>query len=162
MLRRVVGFLLLLLACIVPAIAQLPSAKLLAMVDAHAYQDFPKREDILAVIEIESKFDPKAHGLGGRGLMQVRGGSLNPKKNLEQGIGYLRDMFLLFGSEHKAFLAYNAGPGRVMQGKGKGLRNAAKYLKKVLAVRSFYVVKAEPENLSVSEPETLIILDPDP
>lgn len=138
----------------------IPSKSLLALVDQRVYEDFPKREDILAVIQVESKFNSKAKGLGGRGLMQVRHGSYDPELNLTQGVQYLRDMYERYGSSRKAFMAYNAGPKAIDQGKGLGFKRASIYVKKILAVRSIYVIPKEESNVDHSNHPESISLDP--
>jgi soluble lytic murein transglycosylase-like protein len=85
---------------------------------------------VLALIEIESAFDPAAIShRGARGLMQLRGPTLrreaersgldwrdphDPIVNVQAGIRYLRRLLDAFGREELALMAYNAGPNRIL------------------------------------------------
>jgi hypothetical protein len=85
---------------------------------------------VLAVIEIESSYDPGAlSGRGARGLMQLREPTLrreveraglewedarDPAVNVQAGIRYLRRLLDAFGREEVALMAYNAGPNRIL------------------------------------------------
>jgi soluble lytic murein transglycosylase len=87
---------------------------------------------ILAVIHVESRFDPRAvSSKGAMGLMQIRpatarevAGSLgieltaddqlfDPELNILLGSGYLRYLVDRFDDRDTALAAYNAGPTRV-------------------------------------------------
>ena len=117
---------------------------------------------VLAVIEQESSFDPRAtSAVGARGLMQImpatgRGLGVrnandlyNPMVNLRAGIGYLKDLwnqfsdvtFAQLGSINPstnqqvkmAIAAYNAGPGAVGKyGNVPPYRETRDYVAKVL------------------------------
>ncbi len=84
---------------------------------------------VLAVIEVESAFDPAARSFrGAMGLMQLRpstlrselqrarlsGGDLrDPVVNVRGGIRYYRRLLRIFKSQDAALMAYNAGPKRI-------------------------------------------------
>ena len=116
---------------------------------AHKYQktNFPKAEDILAVIGVESSFDPDAvSGLKrdpAVGLMQVRPGVWNINRgelegNIEAQIAYGADILRLYYKKlrHKdsAIAAYNVGMGEF-----RGGNNAEGYVAKVQHERQQYV-----------------------
>jgi hypothetical protein len=85
---------------------------------------------VLALIEVESSYDPGALSRrGARGLMQLReptlrreveraglewDGTLDPAVNIQAGIRYLRRLLDAFGREEVALMAYNAGPNRIL------------------------------------------------
>jgi soluble lytic murein transglycosylase-like protein len=85
---------------------------------------------VLALIQIESRFDPAALSeRGARGLMQLREPTLlrevehagldwesaaDPAVNVQAGIRYLRRLLDAFGGEEVALMAYNAGPNRIL------------------------------------------------
>jgi soluble lytic murein transglycosylase-like protein len=84
---------------------------------------------VLAMIEVESGFDPAARSnRGARGLMQVRPATLwaeaarsglagedphAPELNVPAGVLYYRRLLDTFGNKYLALVAYNAGPNRV-------------------------------------------------
>jgi soluble lytic murein transglycosylase-like protein len=84
---------------------------------------------VLAVIEVESRFDAEALSeAGAMGLMQLReptllkelrrqgipGDPRDPVKNVQAGVHYLRRLLDAFGREEVALMAYNAGPNRIL------------------------------------------------
>ncbi|HET6439164.1 MAG TPA: lytic transglycosylase domain-containing protein [Anaeromyxobacter sp.] len=84
---------------------------------------------ILAVIEVESRFDEVAtSGAGALGLMQLReptlrrelerqglsGDPFDPVVNVQAGVRYLRRLLDAFPREDLALMAYNAGPNRIL------------------------------------------------
>ncbi len=85
---------------------------------------------VLALIEVESSFDPVAlSGRGAMGLMQLREPTLrreleragleleypyDPIANVQAGVRYLRRLLDAFGREEVALMAYNAGPNRIL------------------------------------------------
>jgi soluble lytic murein transglycosylase-like protein len=85
---------------------------------------------VLALIEVESSYDPAAlSNRGARGLMQLREPTLrremeragldwedahDPAVNVQAGIRYLRRLLDAFGREEVALMAYNAGPNRIL------------------------------------------------
>jgi soluble lytic murein transglycosylase-like protein len=86
---------------------------------------------VLAVIEVESGWDPAAlSGRGARGLMQLREPTLrreleragleledphDPVANVLAGVRYLRRLLDAFGRQELALMAYNAGPNRILR-----------------------------------------------
>lgn len=85
---------------------------------------------VLALIEVESSFDPAAlSSRGARGLMQLREPTFrrelerhrlapddphDPVANVQAGVRYLRRLLDAFGREEVALMAYNAGPNRIL------------------------------------------------
>jgi hypothetical protein len=85
---------------------------------------------VLAVIQVESSYDPDALShRGARGLMQLREPTFrreleraglrwedahDPAVNVKAGIRYLRRLLDAFGREEVALMAYNAGPNRIL------------------------------------------------
>jgi soluble lytic murein transglycosylase-like protein len=107
---------------------------------------------VLAIIEQESDFDPKARGTGGSmGLMQVRPfvardiakrhgipwtgprTLLDPAANVSIGACYLGEMFEMYPDPALAIAAYNLGPYRVQRFVSRGHHPRPKYLLDVLA-----------------------------
>jgi soluble lytic murein transglycosylase-like protein len=85
---------------------------------------------VLALIQVESGFDPRAlSNRGARGLMQLREPTMrrelersglalddphDPVANVQAGVRYLRRLLDAFGREEVALMAYNAGPNRIL------------------------------------------------
>ncbi|HEY6002091.1 MAG TPA: lytic transglycosylase domain-containing protein, partial [Anaeromyxobacter sp.] len=85
---------------------------------------------VLALIEVESAYDPAALSeRGARGLMQLREPTMrrelerhglvledprDPVANVRAGVRYLRRLLDAFGREEVALMAYNAGPNRIL------------------------------------------------
>lgn len=80
---------------------------------------------VLAVVEEESFYDPKAVSpTGAKGLMQIvpstfkrmggRGSSFNVEENVHVGVEYLRRLRRAFGSRDLYLIAYSAGPKPVL------------------------------------------------
>lgn len=85
---------------------------------------------VLAIIEVESAWDPAAlSGRGARGLMQLRVPTMqrelersglvlddphDPVANVQAGVRYLRRLLDAFGRAEVALMAYNAGPNRIL------------------------------------------------
>ena len=107
---------------------------------------------ILAIIEQESRFDPRARGShGSMGLMQIRpfvardvaqrhgipwAGPrtlLDPAANVAIGACYLGEMFDMYPDPALAISAYNLGPYRVQRMVAAGKTPRPKYLISVLA-----------------------------
>lgn len=91
----------------------------------HAYQDFPTRDDILAIIAMESRFNPFAKQGGSFGLMQVllktHKGLITNKNSVEDqvrvGSIILRQYYIDAGRSRKAaVMSYNVGPGAYKKG----------------------------------------------
>lgn len=84
---------------------------------------------VLAVIQVESAFDPRAVSpVGAAGLMQLLGPTMreeldrwrlgaadpfDPVANVRAGVRYLERMLGAFDDLELALMAYNAGPGRI-------------------------------------------------
>jgi hypothetical protein len=119
---------------------------------------------LLAVIHVESIFDPSARGRfvsgnesGAIGLMQVkyetasevarclnlpaisRSDLLKPEINLLIGVAYLTQLITQFKSFKLGLLAYNQGPVVVMQTLSSGEPLSLEYYRMVL--RSYYALK---------------------
>jgi hypothetical protein len=85
---------------------------------------------VLALIEVESSFDPGARShRGAAGLMQLREATMrrerelaglppadphDPIANVQSGVRYLRRLLDAFHREEVALMAYNAGPNRIL------------------------------------------------
>ena len=100
---------------------------------AHAQPDFPKLPHLLAIMAIESRFDPKARSKGNVGLMQInmtangdRLRNRSPEENVRVGAEILREGYFRLNGNHKgAVLSYNTGLGAYKQGR----RNTAYWRK---------------------------------
>lgn len=111
---------------------------------AFEYEDseFPKAEDILAVIGIESSFNPDSVSPlrkdPARGLMQVRPGiwNLDPESldsiesQIKYGVGILKHYYRKTGSQEDTLHAYNIGLTRFRRG-GRNERYVAKVQQEV-------------------------------
>jgi soluble lytic murein transglycosylase-like protein len=117
---------------------------------------------VLAVIQIESRFDRKAVSTrGAQGLMQVRGvvvdeligeGKIparrhdlkDPQVNVEIGVSYLAHLVEIFGDLNIALTAYNWGPTRIREKLAANQTIPSQYASKVLrAQRSLEIELAE-------------------
>ena len=109
-------------------------------------KSFPKASDVLAIVEVESRFDPKASFNGNYGLMQINYSTHKEKveskkhlkeisKNLEIGIDYLEELNKNHNIKARSSIynAYNVGPSATRRGK----RNA-EYVKKVTIAKAKY------------------------
>lgn len=96
--------------------------RIVAMAEKAAKEnDFPRRNMILAIIAVESRFNPKASYLGSKGLMQIRVNShrkelvgknpLSIEDNISVGVGILRQYKELAKSDKLTIIAYNQGIG---------------------------------------------------
>jgi soluble lytic murein transglycosylase-like protein len=103
----------------------------------YEYADFPKREDIMAIIAVESRFEPKSQHKGSVGLMQVNrsankrlieGNLFDTEENIRVGVLILRTYYLALGNARAAVLAYNSGIGGYLKG-AKNQSYYKKYLK---------------------------------
>jgi hypothetical protein len=109
---------------------------LVSIAEKYAYSDFPKKEDILAIVAVESRFRTNAHYGNSQGLMQIdrvanhkdiRGSLFDPEENIRVGVKILRKYYdLLGGNRRAAIMAYNEGIGLYMHG-----RRTRTYLTKV-------------------------------
>jgi soluble lytic murein transglycosylase-like protein len=117
---------------------------------------------VLAVIQIESRFDRKAVSTrGAQGLMQVRRvvvdelvgeGKIpahrhdlkDPQVNVEIGVSYLAHLVEMFGDLNIALAAYNWGPTRIREKLAANQTIPSQYVSKVLrAQRSLEIELAE-------------------
>lgn len=90
---------------------------------------------VTTIIAYESGFNPKATYYGCNGLMQVKGGSFNPRKNIRQGCSILQRCFYLNDYDTvRAITSYNKG----VRG-AKRYKDTIKYTKDVL--RTYNAVK---------------------
>jgi len=108
-------------------------------------------EFILAIIQIESAFNPTAVSVvGARGLMQIMPATgreiatevdiewegiktlYDPEINISMGMYYLFKMLLKYRDLRLALVAYNAGPGYVDGMLRRGRRLPDKYVDKVM------------------------------
>ena len=99
---------------------------------------------VLAVIAVESRFEPRAVSpKGARGLMQLMPGSarelgvadvFDAEANLEGGSRYLQALLRRYGGDlRRALAAYNAGPGAVARHRGvPPYRETRDYVRKVM------------------------------
>ncbi len=99
-----------------------PEIQAIVLEMAHKYELDPI--DLFAQIEKESNFNPKAVSeAGAKGLMQFmpiswkaygRGNIFDPRRNIEAGARYMRDLLKQFrGDREKALAAYNLGPTKL-------------------------------------------------
>lgn len=106
----------------------------------------------LAIIELESSFNPSAKGpAGSLGLMQLQPATaremamrrgirwknwrtlLDPEQNTRLGIAYLAEMRAKFGTIEHALAAYNIGPGNLRRLLARRPLTRGPYLTKVYA-----------------------------
>lgn len=120
--------------------------RVVAAATRFAYGSFPLRNSILAIIAVESSFDPYASYKGSKGLMQIQMAShredlagrnpCNIETNVEVGSKILHQYFTeLHGNEHAAVLAYNYGIGNYKNASRHGHKND--YYKKYVAELQF-------------------------
>lgn len=94
-----------------------------------AYSDFPRPEHLLAVIAVESSFNPKAHNRGNVGLMQINIAangkklrSRSMRENIRVGAELLREYYLMLRKDQRAtLLSYNAGIGNYLKGRYRSM-----------------------------------------
>lgn len=121
-----------------------------ALVEASREHDLPPAF-VLAVIEVESRFDPYAVSpVGALGLMQVlpstgapvarrlgivwRGPQtlFDPHANVRIGVAYLRELIDRYDNVRAALAAYNWGPGEIDARLRSGTLLPAHYVERVL------------------------------
>ena len=99
--------------------------EIMGYVSEYAYDDFPKPVHILAIMAIESSFNPKASSRGNVGLMQINLAANGKKlrnrglrENVRVGAELLHEYYLLLRCNHRAaVLSYNAGIGNYLKGR---------------------------------------------
>jgi hypothetical protein len=113
-----------------PELGDLPRRLLARTIVAEAEEARIDPLLVLALIQVESGYDPAAlSGRGARGLMQLREPTMrrelerhglafedphDPVANVQAGVRYLRRLLDAFGREEVALMAYNAGPNRIL------------------------------------------------
>lgn len=99
---------------------------IIELASKYAYDTFPKRNDILALIAVESSFNPMAKSKGCLGLLQIEKASHkklingrnlhNPEVNIEVGSKVLNMYYGLTGSNKRgAVLSFNSGIGNYLK-----------------------------------------------
>jgi soluble lytic murein transglycosylase-like protein len=102
------------------------ASTIISLAEDNAYETFPTKADILAIIEIESSFSSKSRFRDCFGLMMIQRKShkfklkgrdvMNPAVNIEVGAGILHEYFLALDSNvRSAVLASNAGIGNYLK-----------------------------------------------
>ncbi|MFP4415860.1 MAG: lytic transglycosylase domain-containing protein [Chitinispirillaceae bacterium] len=127
---------------------------------------------VLAVIHVESVFDPEALGRyrsgkysGAYGLMQLKYATalevavdlqisvtgikdlLIPEINIALGVGYLTRLIAQFNDLKLGILAYNQGPGTIRKNLRENQPLSIRYYEKVL--KSYYALKAESKHAEI-------------
>lgn len=90
----------------------------------YAHRDFPRKHDILAVIAVESRFNPNAISGGSKGVMQVLvkthrdkiSGKFDLKEQIRVGTLILRTNYEQTRNSNGAVMAYNVGLGAYERG----------------------------------------------
>lgn len=127
------------------------------VITAHKYADpvFPTAKDILAVIGVESSFNPNAVSQlkrdPARGLMQVRPGvwdvppeTLNTiDGQIKTGVDILKKYFKKFKSKEAALHAYNVGETTHRAARKDPSKGNPRYVPKVNKERTLYASNAE-------------------
>jgi hypothetical protein len=117
----------------------------LAVATAAARKHGVERALVLAVIGIESGFNPGAVSrVGARGLMQLMPATADdlgvdpadPRENVDGGTRYLAWLLNTFGDRRLALAGYNAGPGRVKRAGNRipAIRETEDYVRAVMAL----------------------------
>ncbi len=117
------------LATRIPGLAEPDRLRLADAILGEAWQAELDPLFVMAVIEVESRYDPAAKSdRGARGLMQLRPATLqgevarsglegndpsDPILNVRAGVRYYRRLLDAFRNPDLALMAYNAGPGRI-------------------------------------------------
>lgn len=126
---------------------------LLGVVERHARRFGLDPLTILAIIEVESRFDATAVSpRGAMGLMQIQAETarelaahlgipwtsddllLEPELNVLLGTAYLAGLIERFGTTETALSAFHIGPGRVEARQAQGLTLSATYANRVWGV----------------------------
>lgn len=99
--------------------------RIVRLAESHAKPDFPKPINLLAIIAVESSFNPKAHNSGNIGLMQINltanGKRLKNKsqeENIRVGAELLSEYHSrLRGNQRATILSYNSGISAYRRGR---------------------------------------------
>lgn len=114
----------------------------------YEHPDFPRAKDILAVISVESSFNPNAVSKlkrdPARGLMQVRPMTWKlPKESLatidgqiKHGAQILRQYYVKLGDKEAALHAYNVGLTNHYRAEANPKKGNPRYVPKILAARA--------------------------
>ncbi len=89
---------------------------------------------ISALITVESNWNAQASYKGCNGLMQVKGGSFEPDKNIRSGCSILAKAYRIFGDIPKALLAYNKGVTGAKRHIRQGGKINTKYVTKIMTI----------------------------
>ncbi|MDR0965067.1 MAG: lytic transglycosylase domain-containing protein [Myxococcales bacterium] len=131
-----------------------PEAYRALLEEACAHHGVPF-ELALAVMEVESAFDPNALSkAGAQGLMQLMPATaedmgvedaFDPRQNVFGGVRYLRRLTDLFGDDlDRVLAAYNAGPAAVLRADGvPNYPETKAYLARVLSLIEHYKTKPQ-------------------
>lgn len=130
------------LANIAPKMGRrLPSSFTASSTQPVAYKGWPQPMDVLAIMQVESKFDKNALDSvsGSTGLMQVNSSVHQvsqealkaPVTNLSWAIHLLRTYRSMVKSDSQALVAYNQGPGAVPETCGDNRICETEYTQKV-------------------------------
>jgi len=114
-------------------VPSIPAAQYADLLVFHGDPVFPTTTDLLAIMAIESRFDPNAKShVDARGLMQVLKGSYALHDNIPQGTDILKQYYgMVKNNKDDAVTAYNVGIGDFK----RGVRNP-NYLRKFKEERS--------------------------
>jgi len=131
----------------------------LSLVDLASQETSLEKSLILAMIKVESDFDPKAvSSKGAMGLMQLMPETakalgierpFDPWQNIQGGCRYLDMCLKEFNTLHLALAAYNAGPRWVVKAGGiPEIPETKDYLKKVAAYQEVfrYLLSSVPQS----------------
>ena len=108
-----------------------------------AHKDFPRKQDLLAIIAIESSFNPSAEFKGSKGVMQVLvkthrariTGEFDLREQIRVGASILREYYEITGGKQAAVMSYNVGIGSYKRG-ARPEKYFGKYRKELLWVSS--------------------------
>jgi hypothetical protein len=150
-----VGFWLLLIN---PCHAETAPSWVISLAQKHEQPVFPTAKDILAVIKVESVYNPKAVNGEARGLMQVAGGSLSPEENIRQGTKILSRLYRKYRSISTTFMVYNIGEGNYQS--GIAIERGKQYSEKVMSNRVHFakMLTKKKAMLSAYSPSPLLPL----
>ena len=114
----------------------IPNLEVSSLAEHLQYRDFPTEADILAIISVESSFNPLAINKFSNGIMQVNHASFEIKENMGLGVQLLREYYLKTKSIQSAVISYNIGIGNFH--KHRLLKKGGEYYHKYLIQRLVY------------------------